>query len=84
MCCLRAEVKSASGIAFPKDRNIFSSFILPHGRSQLDMGNDDDIEEARVTFTKSKVTTTWRAKDKLSILQLAEREGLKPDFGCRR
>ena len=44
---------------------------------------DDDIEEAKVTFTKSKITTQWFAKDKLSILQLAEKEGLTPDFGCR-
>ena len=42
-----------------------------------------DIEEAQVIFTKSKVTTRWHAKDKLSILQLAEEAGLKPDFGCR-
>ena len=42
-----------------------------------------DIEEAQVTFTKSKVTTTWLAKDKLTILQLAEKEGLTPIFGCR-
>lgn len=44
---------------------------------------EDEIEEARVTFTKSKVTTTWHSKDNLSILQLAEQVGLKPDFGCR-
>ena len=42
-----------------------------------------DIEEAHVTFTKSKVTATWLAKDDLSILQLAEGAGLKPKFGCR-
>lgn len=42
-----------------------------------------DIEEAHVTFTKSKVTATWTAEEDLSILQLAEKAGLKPKFGCR-
>ncbi|KAK3647590.1 hypothetical protein LTR56_003264 [Elasticomyces elasticus] len=42
-----------------------------------------DIEEAQVTFTKSKISTTWTAKENLSILQLAEKVGLKPDYGCR-
>ena len=42
-----------------------------------------DIEEAQVTFRKSKVKVKWLAKDDLSILQLAEKAGLTPDFGCR-
>jgi ferredoxin len=42
-----------------------------------------DIEEAVVTFTKSKVTAKWLASEKLTILQLAEKAGLKPDYGCR-
>lgn len=42
-----------------------------------------DIEEANVYFTKSKVTAKWTAKEDLSILQLAEKAGLKPSFGCR-
>jgi len=42
-----------------------------------------DIEEAQITFTKSKITTTWTASDNLSLLQLAEKVGLKPDYGCR-
>ena len=42
-----------------------------------------DIEEAHVTFTKSKVTAIWTAEEDLSILQLAEKAGLKPLFGCR-
>ena len=47
------------------------------------MAEVEDIEEANVTFTKSKITTKWLAKENLTILQLAEKEGLKPDFGCR-
>ena len=42
-----------------------------------------EIEEAHVLFTKSNVSATWAAKEDLSILQLAEKAGLKPDFGCR-
>ena len=47
------------------------------------MAGTEDVEEASVTFTKSNITTKWFAKDDLTILQLAEKEGLKPDFGCR-
>ena len=36
-----------------------------------------------VTFTKSKVTAKWLASEKLSILQLAGKAGLKPDYRCR-
>ncbi|TKA36031.1 hypothetical protein B0A54_12256 [Friedmanniomyces endolithicus] len=43
----------------------------------------NDIEEAQVTFTKSNIKMIWTAKENLSILQLAEKAGLKPDFGCR-
>ncbi|KAH0842210.1 hypothetical protein Z517_02448 [Fonsecaea pedrosoi CBS 271.37] len=42
-----------------------------------------DIEEATVTFRKSNLTTKWLAKDRLTLLQLAEKSGLKPDYGCR-
>lgn len=42
-----------------------------------------DIEEATVTFRKSDMTVKWRAKERLTLLQLAEKSGLKPDFGCR-
>ena len=42
-----------------------------------------DIEEAKVTFSKSKLQVQWLAKEQLSILQLAEKAGLKPDYGCR-
>lgn len=45
--------------------------------------SESDIEEAVVTFTKSQKTARWLAKDDLSILQLAEQAGLKPDYGCR-
>jgi uncharacterized protein len=42
-----------------------------------------DIEEATVTFKKSNLTVKWLAKDRLTLLQLAEKSGLKPDYGCR-
>lgn len=42
-----------------------------------------DIEEATVIFTKSAVTAQWTIKEDLTILQLAEKAGLKPDYGCR-
>lgn len=42
-----------------------------------------DIEEATVTFTVSKITTTWTIKEDLTILELAEKVGLAPEYGCR-
>lgn len=42
-----------------------------------------DIEEATVIFAKSKRTAKWRAKDQQTLLQFAEAQGLKPDYGCR-
>jgi ferredoxin len=42
-----------------------------------------DIEEATIVFKKSDKTVKWLAKDRLSLLELAEKSGLKPDFGCR-
>lgn len=43
----------------------------------------DDIEEATITFCKSQRTAKWLAKDAQSLLQFAEAQGLKPDYGCR-
>ena len=42
-----------------------------------------DIEEATVTFTKSRVAAQWTIKDDLTILQLAEKAGLTLEYGCR-
>ncbi|ETI26397.1 hypothetical protein G647_03174 [Cladophialophora carrionii CBS 160.54] len=42
-----------------------------------------DIEEATVVFRKSNKTVKWLAKDRLTLLQLAEKSGLTPDYGCR-
>ncbi|KIV85207.1 hypothetical protein PV11_00931 [Exophiala sideris] len=42
-----------------------------------------DIEEATVTFRKSDMKVKWLAKDRLTLLQLAEKSGLTPDYGCR-
>jgi ferredoxin len=43
----------------------------------------EDTGEALVTFTKSNVTATWLATEDLSLLELAEKAGLKPLYGCR-
>ncbi|ETN46134.1 uncharacterized protein HMPREF1541_00318, partial [Cyphellophora europaea CBS 101466] len=42
-----------------------------------------DIEEATVVFCKSKRQAKWYAKDRQTLLQFAEAQGLKPDYGCR-
>jgi ferredoxin len=43
----------------------------------------NDIEEATIKFCKSDKTATWYARDAQSLLQFAESQGLKPDYGCR-
>lgn len=40
-------------------------------------------QTCKVHFTKSSLTATWDAKDRLSLLQFAEKQGLKPNHGCR-
>ncbi|KAF2173139.1 hypothetical protein M409DRAFT_17086 [Zasmidium cellare ATCC 36951] len=47
------------------------------------MSTTPDIEDALVTFTLSRKTVRWHATSNLSILELAEQAGLKPDYGCR-
>jgi ferredoxin len=42
-----------------------------------------DIEESYITFTLSKTTAHWTSSSDLTILQLAEKAGLKPLYGCR-
>jgi ferredoxin-NADP reductase len=42
-----------------------------------------DLEHAVVRFTKSKVEAEWTKDQPCTILELAERAGLKPDSGCR-
>ncbi|KAF2481902.1 hypothetical protein BDY17DRAFT_325410 [Neohortaea acidophila] len=61
----------------------YSHFILSRYLDPEHLPNMVDIEEANVHFTKSNITAKWTAKEDLSILQLAEKAGLKPLFGCR-
>jgi ferredoxin len=45
-----------------------------------------DIEDtgiAHIFFTKSNITATWTEAENLTILELAEKAGLKPLYGCR-
>jgi uncharacterized protein len=41
------------------------------------------IERADVVFGRSERTAAWNAEDGLSLLELAEQQGLKPESGCR-
>ncbi|KAF2686355.1 PK beta-barrel-protein domain-containing protein-like protein [Lentithecium fluviatile CBS 122367] len=45
--------------------------------------NDDVPEECLVRFHGKAKEVKWKKREALSILQLAEREGLQPEFGCR-
>lgn len=59
------------------DRSFYSLTVV---NERLAMA---DIEEATVIFKKSNLKAKWLSKEDLSLLQLAEKSGLVPDFGCR-
>lgn len=42
-----------------------------------------DIEEATVNFTKSNKRGSWCRSEPISLLEVAEKAGLKPEHGCR-
>lgn len=39
--------------------------------------------QSKIHFTKSNLTATYHATSNLTLLQFAEKQGLKPDYGCR-
>lgn len=41
------------------------------------------IAPAQVQFARSAQTASWRQEDDLSLLELAEQQGLRPNFSCR-
>ena len=41
------------------------------------------LPEASVSFSHSQQQAQWRQEDDLSLLELAERAGLSPEFSCR-
>ena len=42
-----------------------------------------DLTQARVRFTKSNKSCIWKKEKPVSLLELADSLGLKPDYGCR-
>lgn len=55
-----------------------------HSESFSPSGNVlGDLTQARVRFTKSNKSCVWMKDKPLSLLELAESLGLKPDYGCR-
>jgi len=44
----------------------------------------NSVEESTVHFSHSNITATWRREDgNLSLLEVAEKAGLAPEYGCR-
>ena len=41
------------------------------------------IAPAQVQFARSALTAGWRQEDDMSLLELAEKQGLRPAFSCR-
>jgi uncharacterized protein len=46
-------------------------------------GSGAAIERSEVVFARAGHAVTWSAEDDVSLLELAERHGLKPESGCR-
>ena len=49
----------------------------------IDYADEYALEESSVIFRGKSEEVKWKKTEELSILQLAEREGLQPEFGCR-
>lgn len=54
----------------------------PHGQAPVRSAREELDGECEVTFARSGVTATWDP-DCVSILDLAEHQGLTPDYSCR-
>lgn len=84
--CLGSQAErcgSTSTLGTPSFLAATSKVVTPHITPHRTMRDIEETGEAQVTFTKSGITTVWLAEDNLTILQLAEKEGLKPLYGCR-
>lgn len=72
-----------------RDIRIFAEAFGPASLKRLpDEGampleSEDEAEEAVVSFTQSGIEQTWE-KGGATLLELAEDQGLNPDFGCRK
>ncbi|KAF1949858.1 PK beta-barrel-protein domain-containing protein-like protein [Byssothecium circinans] len=56
----------------------------PSTLADLSTDVDEDVpEESVVTFCRKSTEARWKKAEGLSLLQLAEREQLKPEYGCR-
>lgn len=60
----------------------FSSDPSAHVYPGVD--TDENVpEESLIKFSRKSKEARWKKTEELSILQLAERESLQPEFGCR-
>ena len=72
-----------------RDKRIFAETFGPASLKRLpDEGPlpfelEEEAEAAVVNFTKSGAEHVWNKGD-ATLLELAEDEGLNPDFGCRK
>ena len=72
---IRSEVFSNSGVPVANDEN------GPISNSEQNL--QPNLRDATVRFTKSGKSAAWTYKEDCSILELAEKTGLMPDYGCR-
>lgn len=79
-----ADVRKYLEAAKVAPASILAETFLDNVALDVDAELDEDIpEEAVVKFGIKAVETIWKKDKVLSLLQLAEREDLQPDYGCR-
>ncbi|KAL8744639.1 MAG: hypothetical protein Q9190_003144 [Brigantiaea leucoxantha] len=72
---IRSEVFSNSGVPVANDEN------GPISNSEQNL--QPNLRDATVRFTKSGKSAAWTCKEDCSILELAEKTGLMPEYRCR-
>ena len=60
-----------------------ASLMRRPDESALPQGIEDEADEAMVHFAQSGVEQAWKKGD-ATLLELAEDQGLNPEFGCRK
>jgi uncharacterized protein len=62
-----------------RKHRVFVEHFQSHGESP----EDCDLKSARVVFARSGSSATWTDAEGLTLLELAEKAGLAPTYGCR-
>ncbi|KAI5920884.1 pyruvate kinase-like protein [Camillea tinctor] len=70
--------KCLQNLKFPAPLIRSESFVAASGAAA-----SGEVGRARVKFVRSKTSAEWVKDKPMSLLELAESQGLTPDYGCR-